>query len=129
MPHTICFISITFLSWYRMYCALWNSSWIYCSDKYSVSLYVILYYTCKRLCSVLKCFLHSMHQLEIGIMLVLLCHSKSAACVISIISSMRLLWLCRSCTPKQIDLQVFLLLQLSYCVSVLLLTSRCNKRM
>ena len=70
-----------------MYCALWNSLWIYCSDKYSVSLYVILYYTCKRLCSVLKCFLHSMHQLEIGIMLVLLCHSKLAACVISIISN------------------------------------------
>ena len=54
-----------------MYGALWNSSWIYHSDKYSVSLYVILYYTCKRLCSVLKCFLHSMRQLEIGIMLVL----------------------------------------------------------
>ena len=70
-----------------MYCILWNSSWIYRSDKYSVSLYVILYYTCKRLCSVLKCFLHSVHQLEIGIMLVLLCHSKSAACVISIISN------------------------------------------
>ena len=62
------------------------SSWIYRSDKYSVSLYVILYYTCKHLCSVLKCFLHSVHQLEIGIMLVLLHHSKSAACVISIIS-------------------------------------------
>ena len=28
-----------------------------------------------------------------------------------------------SCTPKQIDLQAFLLLQLPYCVSVLLLTS------
>ena len=28
-----------------------------------------------------------------------------------------------SCTPKQIDLQEFLLLQLPYCVSVLLLTS------
>ena len=67
-----------------MYYALWNSSWIYRSDKYSVSLYVILYYTCKCLCSVLKCFLQSVHQLEIGIMLVLLCHSKSAACVISI---------------------------------------------
>ena len=60
------------------------SSWIYRSDKYSVSLYVILYYTCKHLCSVLKCFLHSVHQLEIGIMLVLLHHSKLAACVISI---------------------------------------------
>ena len=70
-----------------MYYALWNSSWIYRSDKYSVSLYLILYYTCKRLCSVLKCFLHSMHQLEIGIMLVLFCHAKSAACVISIISN------------------------------------------
>ena len=62
------------------------SSWIYCSDKYSVSLNVILYYTCKHLCSVLKCFLHSVHQLEIGIMLVLLHRSKSAACVISITS-------------------------------------------
>ena len=62
------------------------SSWIYCSDKYSVSLYVIQYYTCKRLCSVLKCFLHSVHQLEI-IMLVLLHYSKSSACVISIISN------------------------------------------
>ena len=29
-----------------------------------------------------------------------------------------------SCTPKQIDLQAFLLLQLPYCISVLLLTSR-----
>ena len=75
---------------------------IYRSDKYSVSLYVILYYTCKRLCSVLKCFLHSVHQLEIGIMLVLLCHSKSlkvSACVISIISEVEVP------TPKQIDLQ------------------------
>ena len=62
------------------------SSWVYRSDKYSVSLYVILYYTCKRLCSVLNRFLPSMHQSEIGIMLVLLHHSKSAACVISIIS-------------------------------------------
>ena len=34
--------------------------------------------------------------------------------------------LCRSCTPKQIDLQAFLLLQLPYCVSVLLLTNRCK---
>ena len=33
--------------------------------------------------------------------------------------------LCR-CTPKQIDLQAILLLQLPYYVSVLLLTSRCN---
>ena len=32
-----------------------------------------------------------------------------------------------SCTPKQIDLQAFLLLQLPYCVSVLLLTNRCKK--
>ena len=63
------------------------SSWIYHSDKYSVSLYVMLYYTCKRLCSVLKCFLHSMYQLEIGIMLVLLHHTKSATCVISIINN------------------------------------------
>ena len=30
------------------------------------------------------------------------------------------------CTPKQIDLQVLLLLQLPYCVSVLLLTSGCK---
>ena len=30
--------------------------------------------------------------------------------------------LCRSCTPKQIDLQ----LQLPYCISVLLLTSGCK---
>ena len=29
------------------------------------------------------------------------------------------------CTPKQIDLQAFLLLQLSCCVRVLLLTSKC----
>ena len=58
----------------------------YHSDKYSVSLYVILYYTCEHLCSVLKCFLHSVHQLEIGNMLVLFHHSKSATCVISIIS-------------------------------------------
>ena len=61
-----------------------------------------------------------MHQLEIGIMLVLLCHSKSAACVISIISD------AQSCTPKQIHLQVILLLQLPYCVSMLLLTSGCK---
>ena len=69
------------------------SSWIYRSDKYSVSLYVILYYTCKHLGSVLKCFLHSMHQLEIGILFVLLCHSKSAACVISIVSDVLLVLL------------------------------------
>ena len=31
-----------------------------------------------------------------------------------------------SCTPKQIDLQAFLLLQLLYCVSVSLLTSGCK---
>ena len=34
--------------------------------------------------------------------------------------------LCRSCATKQIDLQVFLLLQLAYCFSELLLTSRCK---
>ena len=34
--------------------------------------------------------------------------------------------LCRSCTPKQIGLQAILLLQLPYCVSVLLLTRRCE---
>ena len=34
--------------------------------------------------------------------------------------------LCRSSTPKQIDLQAFLLLQLPYCVSVLLLTHGCK---
>ena len=34
--------------------------------------------------------------------------------------------LCRSYAPKQIDLQAFLLLQLPYCVSMLLLTSRCK---
>ena len=34
--------------------------------------------------------------------------------------------MCRSCTAKQIDLQAFLLLQLPYCVSVLLLTSGCK---
>ena len=34
--------------------------------------------------------------------------------------------LCRSCTPKQIDLQAILLLQLPYCVSMLLLTSGCK---
>ena len=39
---------------------------------------------------------------------------------------MRLLWLCQSCTPKQIHLQVILLLQLPYCVSMLLLTSGCK---
>ena len=45
--------------------------------------------------------------------------------VISIISD-ALVDVCQSCTPKQIDLQVILLLQLPYCVSVLLLTSRCK---
>ena len=39
---------------------------------------------------------------------------------------MCLLWLCKSCTPKQMDLQAILLLQLPYCVSVLLLTSGCK---
>ena len=56
----------------------------------------------------------------------LLRHAKfiaSAACIISIIIDA----LAVSCTPnKQIDLQAFLLLQLPYCVSVLLLTSRCK---
>ena len=46
----------------------------------------------------------------------------SAACVISIIIHVPAV----SCTPKQIDLQVFLLLQLPYCVSMLLLTSGCK---
>ena len=36
----------------------------------------------------------------------LLCHSKLAACVISIIINVPAL-LCQSCTPKQIDLQSF----------------------
>ena len=55
----------------------------------------------------------------------LLHHAKfiaSATCVISIITNVPAV----SCTPKQIDLQAFLLLQLPYCVSVLLLTSRCK---
>ena len=34
--------------------------------------------------------------------------------------------LCRRCTPKQIDLQVILLLQLPYCVRMFLLTSGCK---
>ena len=34
--------------------------------------------------------------------------------------------LCQSRTPKQIDLQVILLLQLPYCVRMLLLTSGCK---
>ena len=34
--------------------------------------------------------------------------------------------LCQSSTTKQLDLQAFLLLHLPYCVSVLLLTSRCK---
>ena len=68
-----------------------------------------------------------MHQLEIDIMFILLCHSMSAACVISIISNaLAVAVLCRSCTPKQINLQAILLLQLPYYVSVLLLTSRCK---
>ena len=33
---------------------------------------------------------------------------------------------CQSCTPKQIHLQAILLLQLPYCVSMLLLTSGCK---
>ena len=52
----------------------------------------------------------------------LLHHAKfivSATCVISIIINAPAV----SCTPKQIDLQAFLLLQLPYCVSMLLLTS------
>ena len=51
------------------------------------------------------------------------CHSKSAACVISIIIKALL---CQSCTPKQIDLQAILLLQLPYSVNILLLTSGCK---
>ena len=46
----------------------------------------------------------------------------SAACVISIIIDAPAV----SCTPKQIDLQAFLLLQLPYRVSVLLLISGCK---
>ena len=60
-----------------------------------------------------------------SINLLLLCHTKfivSAACVISIIIDAPAV----SCTPKLIDLQVFLLLQLPYCVSMLLLTSGCK---
>ena len=34
--------------------------------------------------------------------------------------------LCQSCTPKQTDLQAILLLQLPYCVRMLLLTSGCK---
>ena len=52
-------------------------------------------------------------------------HAKfivSAACVINIIIDAPAV----SCTPKQIDLQAFLFLQLPYCVSVLLLTSGCK---
>ena len=55
-------------------------------------------------------------------MINLLHHAKfiaSAACVISVIINAPPV----SFTPKQIDLQAFLLLQLPYCVSVLLLTS------
>ena len=57
-------------------------------------------------------------------MINLLHHAKfiaSAACVISIIDVPAV-----SCTLKQIDLQAFLLLQLPYCVSMLLLTSGCK---
>ena len=46
----------------------------------------------------------------------------SAACVISIIIDVPAV----SCTPKQIDLQAFSLLQLPYCVSVLMLISGCE---
>ena len=34
--------------------------------------------------------------------------------------------LCQSCASKQINLQTFLLLQLPYCVNVLLLTGGCK---
>ena len=47
----------------------------------------------------------------------------SRLCIISIIIDGLL---CRSCTPKQIDLQAILLLQLPYCVIMLLLTSGCK---
>ena len=56
--------------------------------------------------------------------------TQVSACVISIIiisnaiSIISDVTVSRSCTPKQIGLQVILLLQLLYCVSVLLLTSR-----
>ena len=50
--------------------------------------------------------------------------TQSAACVISII--INVLACCQSCIPKQIDLQAILLLQLPYCVSMLLLTSGCK---
>ena len=53
-------------------------------------------------------------------MLVLLCHSKSAACVISIISD------ALAVLKLYTYLQVILLLQLPYCVSMLLLTSGCK---
>ena len=34
---------------------------------------------------------------------------------------------CQCCTPKQIDLtSIFVIIQMPYCVSVLLLTSRCK---
>ena len=55
----------------------------------------------------------------------LLCHAKfiaSATCVISIIIDAPAV----SCMPKQIDLQTFLLLQLPYCIRLLLLTSGCK---
>ena len=46
----------------------------------------------------------------------------SAVCVINIMIDAPAV----SCTPKQINLQAFLLLQLPYCVSMLLVTSRCK---
>ena len=46
----------------------------------------------------------------------------SAACIISIILAVAYAHI-SNCTPKQIDLQAFLSLQLPYCVSMLLLTS------
>ena len=54
----------------------------------------------------------------------LLCHTKFIASATCVISMIIMGLLCRSCTPKQIDLQVFLLLQLSYCVSVLLTVNK-----
>ena len=54
----------------------------------------------------------------------LLHHTKFivSRCVISIITDAPAV----SCTPKQIDLQAFLLLQLPYCVSMLLLQADVN---
>ena len=57
---------------------------------------------------------------RVGPLVVLLCHSKSAACVISIISD------ALAVSKLYTYLQAILLLQLPYCVSVLLLTSRCK---